>query len=77
MQQGYESLLNLPEMTESLADLMVDNGFFSAEDLAKATVEEIAEAGQITEETAQQLINAAEEAIAAPPEPEKPEDGPE
>jgi len=77
MQQGYESLLNLPEMTESLADLMVDNGFFSAEDLAKATVEEIAEAGQMTEETAQQLINAAEEAIAAPPEPEKPGDGPE
>ncbi|HMA84080.1 MAG TPA: transcription termination factor NusA, partial [Desulfosalsimonadaceae bacterium] len=42
MQQGYESLLNLPEMTESLANLMVDNGFFSVEDLAKATVEEIA-----------------------------------
>jgi len=74
MQEGYASLLNLPEMTEALADLMVENGFFSAEDLAKATVEEIAEAGQISEETAQQLIHAAEEAIAAPPEPEKPGD---
>ncbi len=77
MQQGYESLLNLPEMTESLANLMVDNGFFSVEDLAKATVEEIAEAAQISEETAQQFINAAEQAIAAAPEPEKPGDEPE
>jgi N utilization substance protein A len=77
MQEGYASLLNLPEMTEALADMMVENGFFSAEDLAKAPVEEIAEAGQITQETAQQLINAAEEAIAAPPESEKPGDATE
>ncbi len=74
MQAGYESLLNLPEMTEALADRMVENGFFSVEDVAKATVEEIAEAGQIPDETAQELINAAEAAIAAPSEPEGPGD---
>jgi len=74
MQAGYESLLNLPEMTEALADRMVENGFFSVEDVAKATVEEIAEAGQMPEETAQELISAAETAIAAPPEPEGPAD---
>jgi len=77
MQQGYDSLLTLPDMTEALANLMVENGFFSIEDMAKATAEEIAEAGQIPEETAQKLINAAEAAIAAPPTIEKPEDAAE
>jgi len=74
LQEGYASLLSLPDMTEALADLIVENGFFSAEDLAKATVEEIAAAGQISEEAAQSLINDAERIIAAPHAPEKPSD---
>ncbi len=77
LQEGYESLLSLPDMTEGLADLIVQNGFFSAEDLAKATVQEIAAAGQISEEAAQNLIDDAERAISAPDAPEKSNDAPE
>jgi len=66
MKEGYESLLNLPDMTETLADQLVENGFFSSEDLAKATPKEIAEAGQLSEAAAQKLIEQAEQPIAAP-----------
>src|SRR6056297_3954494 len=64
MKEGYESLLNLPDMTETLADQLVENGFFSSEDLAKATPQEIVEAGQLSEAAAQNLIEQAEQAIA-------------
>ncbi len=74
MRKGYESLVNLPEMTEALASQMIENGFFSAEDLAKATPEEIAEAGKISDETAQKLIAQAEQALAAPEASENPDD---
>jgi N utilization substance protein A len=70
MKEGYESLLNLPDMTEELADQLVANGFFSSEDLAKATPQEIAEAGEISEAAARSLIEHAEQAIAAPNAPE-------
>ncbi len=74
MKEGYESLVNLPEMTEALASQMIEHGFFSAEDLAKATPEEIAEAGKISDESAQKLIAQAEQAIAAPEASENPDD---
>ncbi|MFO7838335.1 MAG: transcription termination factor NusA [Desulfosalsimonadaceae bacterium] len=66
MKEGYESLLTLPDMSRPLAEQLIENGFFSSEDLAKATPREIAEAGDISEDFAQQLIQSAEQTIAAP-----------
>jgi N utilization substance protein A len=70
MKEGYASLMNLQEMTEALADQLVKNGFFSAEDLAKATPQEIAEAGGLSEEAARALIHEAEQELSAPDAPE-------
>jgi len=60
---GYESLMSLEGMTKPIADILLKNGYFSIEDLAKTTVEEVIEATQISEEKAQQYIDNAEKAV--------------
>ena len=62
MKDGYESLVNLPGVSISLADALYEQGFFSAEELSRATAEDLSGIRDIDEQTAEALIGAAIEA---------------
>lgn len=66
IKMGFESLMALPEMTKTLADILFKEGFFSAEDLTKVSVEELVEITHITQQEAQDFIKHAETAAVAP-----------
>ncbi len=65
IQRGYDSLMSLPGMSKPLADSLVKSGFFSIEDLAKVSVEELSEALKIPKEEAGRLIEHATAAAKA------------
>jgi N utilization substance protein A len=67
MRSGYDSLLALPGVGISLADALYEKGFFSADEISKATVEDLTQIRGIGEEIANKLITAAEEVIQAGP----------
>jgi len=60
MQDGYDSLVSLPDVGISLADALYEKGFFSADELSRASVEDLIQIRDITEEKAIQLIEAGE-----------------
>ncbi len=64
MQSGYESLVALPGIGISMADALYEKGFFSAEEISKAAIEDLIQIRGIGEEKASKLIGAAKEAIA-------------
>ncbi len=74
MQSGYNSLMALPGVGISLADALYEKGFYSAEEIAKATREELLQIRGVDEAMAEGLIEAAQVAVeqnaAAEPEPE-------
>jgi N utilization substance protein A len=59
MQTGYDSLVQLPEVGISMADALYEKGFYSAEELSKASVEDLVQIREIDEETASQFIEVA------------------
>jgi len=59
MQAGYNSLMALPGVTISLADALYEKGFYSAGEIAKASVEDLLQIRGMEEETARGLIEAA------------------
>ncbi len=59
MQDGYDSLLSLPEIGISLADALYEKGFFSVEELSKASMEDLTQIRDLTEEDAIQMIETA------------------
>ncbi len=59
MRHGYETLVALPDVSVSLADTLYEKGFFSAEELSLATVEDLADIRGLSEEDACQLIENA------------------
>ena len=63
MQYGYDSLISLPDVGISLADALYEKGFFSADELGKASVEDLLQIRDISEEKALQLIEAAKNYI--------------
>jgi N utilization substance protein A len=65
MQRGYDSLVALPGVGVSLADALYEKGFYSAEEVASATVDDLIQIRGIGEETAVKLIEAAKEALEA------------
>ena len=65
MRAGYESLLELPGMGSSTADALYEQGFYSVDELANATVEELMQINGIGETKAESLLEAAQEAILA------------
>jgi N utilization substance protein A len=65
MQTGYDSLVALPGVGISLADALYESGFYSAEEIAKANIEDLTQIRGIGEETAVKLLEAAEAAVAA------------
>jgi transcription termination/antitermination protein NusA len=58
MQDGYDSLVSLPDVGISLADALYEKGFYSADELSKASAEDLTQIRDITEEKAIQLIEA-------------------
>jgi len=59
MQDAYNSLMELPGMSISLADALYEKGFFSAEEISNSSEEDLAHALSITEENAGELIENA------------------
>ena len=65
MQSGYDSLVALPGVGISMADTLYEKGFFSAEEISTATVEDLVQIRGIGEETAKKLILAALEVVSS------------
>jgi len=63
MQTGYDSLIALPGVGISMADALYEKGFFSAEEIGKASIEDLIQIRGIGEGTAKKLITAAQETI--------------
>ncbi|MBL0732199.1 MAG: transcription termination factor NusA [Desulfosarcina sp.] len=59
LKEGYESLLELSEISISLADALYEKGFFSPLELATASVQELLKIRDMTEEKAVKLIEIA------------------
>lgn len=63
MKSGYESLVALPDVSVSLVDALYEAGFFSIDELSIATVEDLMQVRDVSEEKAQALISAARQAV--------------
>jgi N utilization substance protein A len=71
MQSGYDSLVALPGVGVSLADALYEKGFYSAEVVSQASVEDLIQVKGIGEEKAKKLIEAAKmfmESVESPEE---------
>ena len=64
MEVGYESLVRLPGVGVSLADALYEKGFFSVEELSKASAEDLIQIRGIGNEKAFKLIESALNALA-------------
>jgi N utilization substance protein A len=64
MQIGYDSLVALPGVGIGLADALYESGFYSAEEISRATIEDLIQIRGIGEEKAEKLLDAAGNAIA-------------
>lgn len=65
MQDGYDSLVALSGVGVSLADALYEKGFYSAEELSHASIEELIQIRGIAGEKAQKLIENAKKYMAA------------
>ena len=75
IQMGMDSLMALPSMSKTLADILFKEGFFSVDELAKVSAEELAEVAGISGSDAMELIDQAKQALTADStEPEEPHD---
>jgi N utilization substance protein A len=63
MRAGYESLLELSGVGASTADALYEQGFYSVEELAKATVEELIQIKGISEAKSKALLESARKAL--------------
>lgn len=59
MRKGYESLLALPGVGIAMADALKEGGFYSAEEIARSTPEELGRVRNCSAEEAEALIQAA------------------
>jgi N utilization substance protein A len=65
LKEGYQSLLALPGVGEATADHLYEAGFASAEDVAGAEIEELAAIPGISQQKAENFIQAAKAYLAA------------
>ena len=65
MQSGYNSLMQISGVGISLADALFEKGFYSAEELSSADIEDLVQIRGIGEEKARQLIINARSAFKA------------
>ena len=65
MQNGYDSLVALTGMSISMADTLYEKGYFSAEELGNAAVEDLIQIRDVgTKEQAEKLIKTAKDYVA-------------
>ena len=64
MQIGYDSLVALAGVGIGLADALYESGYYSAEEISRATIEDLIQIRGIGEEKAEKLLEAARNAIA-------------
>ena len=62
MQTGYDSLLALPGVGVGLADALYESGFYSAEEISEANIEDLLQIRGIGEDKAVKLLEAAQKA---------------
>ncbi len=70
MQNAYNSLMELPGMSISMADSLYEHGFFSAEEISKASADDLVHSMGITGEDAEKLISltaGSSQKFAVPP----------
>jgi transcription termination/antitermination protein NusA len=65
MKRGYDSLVQIPGVGVGLADALFEKGYYSAEELAGADIDDLVQIRGIGEEKARQLISNAESALQA------------
>jgi N utilization substance protein A len=63
MKNGYESLKQVSGIGVSMADTLFEKGFYSAEELAGASIEDLIQIRGIGEDKANQLIKSAQHAV--------------
>ncbi len=63
MRSGYDSLRGLPGVGPSTADALYEQGFYSIEELANASVEELIQIKGISEKKAQTLLESARQTL--------------
>lgn len=63
MENGYNSLMKLPDVGDIMADRLVEKGFFSIEEIASASIDDLLQVKEITEKEARRLIETAKEAV--------------
>jgi len=71
MQTGYDSLVALPGVGISLADALYESGFYSAEEISEANLEDLVQIRGIGEEKAAKLLEAAKNAAVDAAKEEK------
>ena len=59
MKSGYDSLVALPGVGASMADALYEEGFYSAEEVSKASIDHLVQIRGIGEEKAKKLIQGA------------------
>jgi N utilization substance protein A len=77
MQSGYDSLVALPGVGISLADALYERGFYSAEEVSHASIEDLIQIRGIGEGKAKKLIEAANLAVQTAESDEETADGSE
>ena len=65
MKDGYDSLVALPGVGISLADALYEKGFFSAEEISNASIEDLIRIRGIGEEKAKKLIKVAKDSLSS------------
>jgi transcription termination/antitermination protein NusA len=63
LKSGFDSLMKLPEMDESLANRLFEKGYFSIEDLSKARAGDLVTDFHVSEKEAVKFIKAASAAL--------------
>ena len=63
MQNGYDSLVQVDGVGVSMADALFEKGFYSAEELSEADIDDLVQIRGIGEEKAKQLIAKAQDAV--------------
>lgn len=65
MRDGYDSLVAVPGISISLADTLYEMGFFSAEELSHASIEDLAQVRELDPDKAAELIRDAATVVSA------------
>jgi len=63
MRSSYDSLMSLPGIGASTADILYEAGFYSIEELANASVEELVQIKGISDKKAEALLESATQAL--------------